>query len=65
VLGITMPKRNGIKLPKGGLKLDARKISSAVTDAAKRADQIGQRVSTVASGVQQVSESAEKAAKTA
>ena len=56
VLGVPMPKRNGFKV-------DARKIAGAVTDAAKRADQFGQRVSRVASGVQNVSETADQAAK--
>jgi methyl-accepting chemotaxis protein len=56
VLGIPMPKRNGFKF-------DAKKISSAVTDAAKRADQLGQSVSKTASSVQQVSETANHVAK--
>jgi hypothetical protein len=51
-----MPKRNGFKS-------DARKLTGAVTDAAKRADQFGQRVSRVASGVQNVSETANEAVK--
>ena len=65
VLGVSLPKTNGLKLPRGGLDLDAQKITSAVTDAAKRADQIGQRVSSVANSVQKVSETAGKAAKKA
>ena len=56
VLGIPMPKRNG-------LKNDARKIAGAVTDAAKRADLFGQRVSRVATGVQNVSQTADDAVK--
>jgi hypothetical protein len=56
VLGVTLPKPNG-------LNVDAQKITGAVTDAAKRADQFGQRVSRVASGVQQVSETADRATK--
>jgi hypothetical protein len=59
VLGITMPSGNGLK------KIDARKIAGAVTDGAKRADRFGQRVSSVASSVQTVSETADKAAKKA
>lgn len=58
VLGVTMP-RNGLK------KVDARKIPGAVTDAAKRADRFGQRVSSVANSVQTVSETADKAVKKA
>jgi hypothetical protein len=56
VLGVTLPKRNG-------LKVDARKIADGVADAAQRADRLGQRVSSVASGVQRVSETASDAAK--
>jgi hypothetical protein len=59
VLGVTMPRANGLK------NLDARKIAGAVTDGAKRADRFGQRVSSVASSVQTVSETADKAAKKA
>jgi hypothetical protein len=59
VLGVTMPRGNGLK------KVDARKIPAAVTDAAKRADRYGQRVSSLASSVQTVSETADKAAKKA
>jgi hypothetical protein len=59
VLGVTMPRGNGLK------KVDARKIAGAVTDGAKRADRFGQRVSSVASSVQTVSETADKAAKNA
>ena len=56
VLGIPLPKRNG-------LKVDAQKITGAITDAAKRADRIGQRVSRVSNGVQDVSETANTAVK--
>jgi hypothetical protein len=56
VLGMPLPKRNG-------LKVDAQKITNAVTDAAKRADRFGQGVSDVASTVQRVSETANNAAK--
>jgi hypothetical protein len=59
VLGVTMPRGKGLE------KVDARKIAGAVTDAAKRADRFGQRVSSVANSVQMVSESANKAAKKA
>ena len=62
-----MGRRNGFKLPgrSGGLKRDARKVTSAVADAAKRADSFGQRLSKVASTVQQVSETDDEAAKKA
>jgi hypothetical protein len=64
VLGVSMPKANGISMPKlNGFKSDARKVASAVTDAAKRADDFGQRVSRVASGIQNVSETADNAVK--
>jgi hypothetical protein len=59
VLGVTMPRGKGLK------KIDARKIAGAVTDGAKRADRLGQRVSSVASSVQTVSETADRAAKKA
>ncbi|HSJ16468.1 MAG TPA: hypothetical protein VK920_00065 [Solirubrobacterales bacterium] len=59
VLGVTMPRGKELK------NLDARKIAGAVTDGAKRADRFGQRVSNVASSVQTVSETADKAAKKA
>jgi hypothetical protein len=69
VLGVKMPRTNGLKkvdLTKVDLKkLDARKIAGSVTEAAKRADRFGQRVSSVANGVQKVSETADKAAKKA
>lgn len=57
VLGVTMPRGKELK------NLDARKIAGAVSDGAKRADRFGQRVSSVASSVQTVSETADKAAK--
>jgi hypothetical protein len=59
VLGVTMPRGKERK------NLDARKIAGAVTNGAKRADRFGQRVSSVASSVQTVSETADKAAKKA
>jgi hypothetical protein len=59
VLGVTMPRGKELK------SLDARRIAGAVTDGAKRADRFGQRVSNVASSVQTVSETADKAAKKA
>jgi hypothetical protein len=67
VLGIPVSRRSGLKLPgrSGGPKRDARKLASAVNDAAKRADHFGQRVSSIANTVQQVSETAEGAAKKA
>jgi hypothetical protein len=67
VLGVPI-RKPGLKLNglrRNGLKVDAQKLSSAVSDAAKRADRFGQRVSSVASGVQQVSETANKEAKKA
>lgn len=62
VLGISVPK--GAPRPKlNGMKPDAKKISGAVVDAAKRADRFGQSVSRVASSVRDVGETANKAAK--
>jgi hypothetical protein len=58
VLGVSVPKRNSFKA-------DAKKITAAVNDAAKRADHFGQRVSKVASSVQGVSETANEAVKKA
>jgi hypothetical protein len=55
VLGVPMPRGKELK------NLDARKIAGTVTDGAKRADRFGQRVSSVASTVQTVSETADKA----
>jgi hypothetical protein len=66
VLGVPMKRSgfSGISMPKrSGFKSDARKITGAVTDAAKRADVFGQRVSRVASSVQNVSETANEAVK--
>lgn len=64
VLGVSVPKRSKISLPKrNGFKPDARKVSRAVADAARRADNIGQGVSKIASSVQKVGESAEDAVK--
>ena len=70
VLGVTMPRGNGLKNVDGlkknvdGLKkVDARKIPGAVTDAAKRADLFGQRVSSMARSVQMVSETADQKTK--
>jgi hypothetical protein len=66
VLGVKLPRSNGFKLPKRtGLKVDAQKAAAAVTDAAKRTDRFGKRVSGVATSVQLVSETTEKAAKKA
>lgn len=64
VLGVSVPKRPKLSLPhRNGLKSDARKVTSAVTDAAKRADDFGQGVSKIASSVRKVGESAEDAVK--
>ena len=64
VLGVPLPKRKDLPLPKAnGIKIDPQKVTEAISDAAKRADQISQRVSRVATGVQNVSETANKAAK--
>jgi hypothetical protein len=64
VMGVSVPKRSKLSLPKGnGFKSDARKVTSAVAGAAKRADRFGQGVSRIASSVQQVSESADEAVK--
>lgn len=56
VMGISMPKANGAKP-------DAKKISNAVVDIAKRADEFGQGVSRVASSVRGVGETANEVAK--
>lgn len=56
VLGISMPEPNG-------MKSDARKISAAVVDAAKRADRFGQGVSRVASSVRDAGEAANEVTK--
>lgn len=74
VLGIPMPKRSGLSslklgqssFPKrNGFKADVRTVAGAVNDAAKRADRVGQRISSVATGVQRVSETTDKAVKKA
>lgn len=78
VLGVSVPKRSKLSLPTkkaalpkvhmpngDGLRGDARKIAGALTDAAKRADRLGQQVSSVASSVQKVGETASDAAKKA
>jgi hypothetical protein len=56
VLGVSMPRRTTLN------KVDARKVARTVSDAAGRANRFGQRVSSVASGIQVVSETAERAA---
>lgn len=58
VAGISMPTANG-------MKPDAKKISEAVVDAARRADRFGQGVSRVASSVRDVGETANEVAKKA
>lgn len=65
VLGVEIPKRSKLSLPKknGGFKPDAHKAASAVAKAAKRADDFGQGVSRIASSVQKVSETADDAVK--
>ncbi|HEY2335214.1 MAG TPA: hypothetical protein VGH58_09430 [Solirubrobacterales bacterium] len=64
VLGVSMPKRSKLSLPKkNGFKSDARKVTSAVADAAKRADDLGQGVSRIASSVRKVGETADEAVK--
>ena len=64
ILGVPVSRR-GLKLPVNGgnAKRDARKLAATVSDVAKRADRFGQSVSKVAGTVQQVSETAEGAAK--
>lgn len=74
VLGVSVPKRSKVQLPevhlpkvhapKGkSVKGNVRKAAGAVSDAARQADEIGQRISRVASSVQTVSETADDAAK--
>jgi hypothetical protein len=64
VLGVSVPKRSKLSMPKkNGFKPDARKVTSAVTDAAKRADDFGQGVSRIASSVRKVGETADEAVK--
>jgi hypothetical protein len=57
VLGVKMPRADRLK------RIDAQKISAAVSEVAERADAFGQRVSSVANQVQTVSETAGKAAR--
>lgn len=64
VLGVSVSKRSKLSLPKkNGFKPDARKVTSAVTDVAKRADDFGQGVSRIASSVKKVGEAADEAVK--
>jgi hypothetical protein len=64
VLGVSLPKRSKVHLPKkNGFKPDARKMTKAVTDAAKRADDFGQGVSRIASSVKKAGEAADQAVK--
>jgi hypothetical protein len=64
VLGVSMPKHSKLSLPKkNGFKSDTQKVTSAVTDAAKRADDFGQGVSRIASSVRKVGETANEAVK--
>jgi hypothetical protein len=56
VLGITLPRRKD-------LRVDAQKVTETIAEAARRADRFGQNMSRVASGVQDVSQEANKAAK--
>lgn len=58
VLGVSMPKANG-------MKPDAKKVSDAVVDIAKRADRFGKGVSRVANSVQGVGETAKQVSKKA
>jgi hypothetical protein len=64
VLGVSVPRRSKLSLPKkNGFKSDARKVTSAVTDAAKRADDFGQGVSRIASSVRKVGETTDEVVK--
>jgi hypothetical protein len=64
VLGVPVPKRSKLSLPKkNGFKSDARKVTSAVADAAKRADDLGQGVSRIASSVRKVGETTDEVVK--
>jgi hypothetical protein len=65
VMGMPVPKRSrSLSLPKkNGLKSDARKVTGAVAEAAKRADDFGQGVSRIASSVRKVGETADEAVK--
>ena len=67
VLGVKMPRGGGLKkaFPNASTlrKVDAYDVAGAVGEAARRADRFGKRVSSVANGVQMVSETADKAVK--
>jgi hypothetical protein len=79
LLGVPVPKRSKshlpkvsvpkvgvpkVGLPKGkGLKGDVRRAAGALTDAAGKADEIGKRISRVASSVQAVGSATDDAAK--
>jgi hypothetical protein len=76
VLGVSLPKslprRNGLASKAGnlipgrsGISRDTQKLAGKVTEAADRADKMGKRVSSVATGVKHVSETAKEAAKKA
>ena len=62
VLGVKMPRVDGLKkaIPTASAlkKVDARDVTGAVSEAARRADKFGRRVSSVANRVQTVSETA-------
>jgi len=60
-----MPKVHMPEIKGKDLRKDAHKLAGAVTDAAKQADALGQRVSQVANSVQKVGETAGEAAKKA
>jgi hypothetical protein len=67
VLGVKMPQGDGVKkaMSKASAlkKVDARDVTGTVSEAAKRADRFGKRVSSVANSVQMVSETVDKGAK--
>jgi hypothetical protein len=70
VLGIPVGSRGGLSVSdlvpsNGSIKSDAKKVAGQVNKAAKRADKLGQRVSSVASSVQKMSEAGEEGAKKA
>jgi len=71
VLGVSIPERNGFKPlqavsnRRGDIRRDTRKLAGKVTSAADRADRLGRRVSSVASSVKEVSQTADDAAKKA
>src|SRR3954447_6106699 len=65
-MGLSMPKHSHSKLSlpkKSGLKPDARKVTKAVTDAARRVDDFGQGVSRIATSVKKAGEAADQAVK--